>query len=412
MNTKSKRLALLATVLACGIGNAAAAQPPPELGKILSYEEALDVDAAYLAKSGEVSKSEAMRRLRVQQHAGDISEKIRTRYADRLAGIYIEHEPASRLVVRLTGNDPVRPEFHQFDGDQLEVSYLTGAEHTFQDLQQRFEATFGALQARVPGLQGGYVDERTGEVVVEVVRGKVATSASTLASEAAVNFGVRTRVVELEEPTVQQAIFGGGDLDFQRGGQWYICTGAFVVHQPSTGRYGELTAGHCQPDSGVFDYIGHDGAFHLLTHVARQYSNIADIGWARRDPTVAVGPWFWANNQYRQLTGRRTRTSTNVGDQVCRFGRMGGYGCATVFSTSYNPGPICGPNVPGTGTCAATYVGLNSPVNLCQGGDSGGPWFISTVAAGVHTAGNPSAGLCVYTSTDYAYSHLALELLY
>ncbi|MBB3342744.1 hypothetical protein [Luteimonas sp. RC10] len=415
----AKLLPYVACIAVLGVGNIATGHAADSRwiapDGLLSADASMSRDVAGVADALGISEDAARRQLNVQPFADAIAERVRQRHANRLAGVYIEHAPSGRLVVRLTGHDAVRPEFHQFGADPLEVAYEVGADHTLADLQRRFDTGFPTLGQRMQGLQGGYVDERTGQIVIERVRGEKAMRQADVQRLAAAHFGVPVRVVEPDAPNEQQAVFGGGLLDYVRSGITYICTGGFVVGNTAS-QYGTLTAGHCQPTSGTYSYLGHDGASHSLTHVARAYNSTSDIGWARPVPAASVGPWVWTGAAYAQVTGRRTQAATTVGNVICRYGRTGGYGCATVFSKAYSPGSICGPAVPGTAACSATFVGLNSSAGLCQGGDSGGPWFIAVaggvVAAGVHSAGNPSAGLCVYTSTDYAYSALGLSLVY
>lgn len=403
--------ALAFAVAACGVSTEPdRGQSNDDIGAnaltLLSNLVSEELDARGVAEALGISLEDARGRINVQEHSGPIIERLRKQYESRLAGLYIEHEPTHRIVVRLTGPEVVRSEFHRFGDDLLEVAFVTGADRTFADLQRSFELGFAGLTAATSAVQGGYVDERTGDIVIEVLRNddKAKAAASSLRTQ----LGAPVRLVELDEPNQAQAVFGSGRLSFPFGGGTSACTNAFVVRHAASNSYGVLTAGHCQSSSGLYSYTGVDSAAHSLGFQARKFDSSADIAWLGSGATD-VGPWFYAN-AWRQLTGRRTQASTAVGNQICRYGTFGGYGCATVYSVAYNPGSSCGPT--GTSPCSATFVGLNGATNLCQPGDSGGPWFISTVAAGVHRGGNPSAGLCSYTSTDYAYSSLGLNLLY
>jgi len=176
-----------------------AASPPPDLGNILGYEAALEVDAQNVATSLKISLEEAKSRLKVQEHSSPITERLRKQYESRLAGLYIEHEPTHRIVVRLTGHAVIRPEFHHFDGDSLEVAFVPGAAHKLSHLQKRFDKVFGRLTASTPAVQGGYVDERTGEVVIEVLRGESKAKAQAMALRSEI--GAPIRVVELPNRT-------------------------------------------------------------------------------------------------------------------------------------------------------------------------------------------------------------------
>ena len=70
-------------------------------------EEALAEDAAQYAGQFRVSPAEALRRLKAQQDSVSATDAIAREFADRLAGISIEHAPEYRIVVLLTGSDPV-----------------------------------------------------------------------------------------------------------------------------------------------------------------------------------------------------------------------------------------------------------------------------------------------------------------
>ena len=77
------------------------AQPPK------TQTEALADDAAQYAAQFGVFPSEALRRLRAQQASVAATDAIAQEFAARLAGISIEHSPEYRIVVLLTGPEPV-----------------------------------------------------------------------------------------------------------------------------------------------------------------------------------------------------------------------------------------------------------------------------------------------------------------
>lgn len=176
MNAKwLRRMAYAVVVCAGSVGTAIAAGPigvtpagvaPAEM---LNFEQAMEVDAIWVATALDITPEEARSRLNLQEQAGEISERIREQYANRLAGIYIEHEPTSRLVVRLTGPEAERTRFHHFGADTLEVAFVPGADRTLVELQQLLDANLENIKAELPTFQGSYVDERTSEVVIDVL---------------------------------------------------------------------------------------------------------------------------------------------------------------------------------------------------------------------------------------------------
>ncbi|MCR6700960.1 MAG: S1 family peptidase [Dokdonella sp.] len=418
MNAKHSVLALACVALyGAGIAGAAASDLPGSTPtNPLSAEQALDLDAAWVANASGIAPETARARLLIQRAAGPIAERVRTQYADRLAGLYIEHEPTSRLVVRLTGYDAVRPEFHNVSGHNLEVVYVLGADHALADLQQRFDVGFHKLQARMPEVESGYVDERTGEVVIEVLRDAKSPRVADLQRAAGGAFGVPTRVVQVDEPLVNQTLQGSGRLDFSQGLTLTYCTNAFVVEtiaSPKT--YGTVTAGHCQADSGTYAYTGVDGATHSLSYVSQKFDADTDIRWASIAGGVSnVAATFYASGAYRTVNGVLTKAATLVGQTMCGYGTATTNKCGTVQSTAYNPGSICGPGVvigSGTNTCNASFVRVDAAGGACQAGDSGGPWFDTNLAAGVHKAGTMLGSRCVYTSIDdIGLSPLGLQI--
>jgi hypothetical protein len=418
MNAKHVLALACAACAAASLAQGAVAAQSPGSDRFhpASAEQARASSIQMVAKSFGLTPAAAASRMNVEEHAPDIVERIRTQYANRLAGVYIEHAPTHRLVVRLTGFSTVPREFYQFGNDQLVVDYKVGAEYTLANLQKRFERGFAGLKERLPQLQSGYVDERTGELVLEVVNdqpkatdAKLATASETAAAsnarvaqqQLATNyFGVATRVASIGR-IANQAIRGSGNLD-ATGVQ---CTGAFTVKSVSTPvTYGLLTAGHCQATTLNYTEVNTTTPITGLSWVAAKNDASSDIGWASISTTAADAvKSFYNGSMFVTPALRLTKAGTSVGMTLCHYGRStvskGGV-CGTVGSTAYSPGSICGSS--GTGLCSPTFVAVDVSISsACQPEDSGGNWY-STLnqPAGVHKAGDVTTGRCVYTSTD------------
>src|SRR5687768_15094375 len=98
-------IAVLLLLAACG----SADEAPSQQDTADPVEEAATIaDATELAKSLEVTPAEAARRLRAQAVLGDHLSGLRAVHADRLAGVYYQHHPDFRAVVRLKGEGPPR----------------------------------------------------------------------------------------------------------------------------------------------------------------------------------------------------------------------------------------------------------------------------------------------------------------
>jgi len=418
MNAKHVLALACAACAATGLAQGAVAAQSPGSDRFhpASAEQARASSIQMMGRSFGISPAAAASRLNIEEHTPDIVERIRTQFANRLAGVYIEHAPTHRLVVRLTGFQPVQQQFYQFGNDQLVVDYQVGAEHTFADLQKRFERGFAGLKTRLPQLQSGYVDERTGQLVLEVVNdqprvasAKLATASDTAAARTARAqqqqlgnnyFGVATRVEPIGR-IANQAIKGSGNLD-ATGVQ---CTGAFTVKNNAlTPVYGLLTAGHCQAATLNYTEVNTIMPITALTWVATKNDASSDIGWASVSTTATDAVNSFHNGSMFITAGSPlSKTSTLVGQGMCHYGRSltskGGV-CGTVQSKAYNPGSICGTS--GTSACSPVFVAVDvATTSACQPEDSGGNWFTGDRPAGIHKAADPSiSGRCVYTSTD------------
>lgn len=392
-------LGCAAALAATGLAEGVAAQGLL-VSQPLSAEQAFDADAQGVANYLGISLEAARSRLNVDEHLAPITGTIREQFANRLAGIYIEHEPTHRLVVRLTGNDLVLPQNFAFGKDKLEVDFEPGASATFAELQKRFDAGFPALLKRLPALRSGYVDERTGNIVLEVLRDpKTPVLARTVAAQQQLAdnvFGMSTQLVSVTEPIFNQTVHGSGTLDFNQGMVPTTCTGAFTVSTRSLPvHYGLLTAGHCQSDSGIYNYTEAQGTTTAsLTYVTSKFDADTDIAWAETGTSSTSVDDQFLTDFWRHTSGTLSKASTTVGQTMCGYGAAGLDRCGTVQSITYNPGSIC------NGPCHSVYVRVDAATNSCQASDSGGPWADGYLAAGVHKAGTLSGALCIYTSVD------------
>lgn len=383
-------LAAAATMLATSAS--ARAQEPA----IQSSEAALAQDAAEYARMFGTTPEEAARRLRAQEASVAVTDRIAAEQAERLAGISVEHWPEFRILVRLTGSDPVADEAVVIDGLTVPVVYRTGATATRAQLSAALTAHQAEMAAQLPHPPGIGIDLSVGAIVVSASRSDVdALGAIPIAERLAAIAGVPVRV-RGDGVTVQMAAEGGARVTGTNPGdpRRYACTTGFVVTDGE--RTAITTAAHC-PDA--LDYVGADGTRTSLPFVGQW-------GWGYQDVQinggdVAMAPSFFADSaksELRQVEGRRALSSTRAGDFVCHRGERTGYSCATVQLVEFAPaGALCG------GRCTPTWVTVAGP--NCKGGDSGAPVFLGGRAFGIVKGGSyrpdGSCGFYFYMSTDY-----------
>jgi streptogrisin C len=341
---------------------------------VQSPDDALRQDAATLALRWGVAPEVAEQRLRAQAETASYTDALRGRFADRLAGIAIEHAPGFRIVVLLTGDAPVADEHLLAAGIDVPVVFRTGAAATEAEVVAaigRDQAAIRAALTRPPGI--GF-DPRTGAMVVLVQRTDADLFGATELRDAFAELtGVPVEVRVFDRDLLASGVEGGGRVVGLNpaDGHRYVCTTGFVVTDGQ--RSGVVTAAHC-PDQ--LEWRG--------TEAAPPLRFVGQWGWGSQDVQVHAAPGplqptFLADSARsvsRPVTAARTRTSLRAGEALCHRGERTGYSCAEVGLTDFAPaGDLCG------GPCLPTWVTVAGPT--CRSGDSGGPVFAGTTAFGI-----------------------------
>ena len=359
---------------------------------VQTQDQALAEDAEQYAAQFGVAPDEALRRLKAQQASVAATDAIAGEFADRLAGMSIEHSPDYRIVVLLTGNEPVADR----SAAGVPIIFRTGAKATHVQAVAAMRRHLIDLRTDLPNARGAGYDQRTGEVVLLVTpedARRLGIDAIRARAEQVSGVAVRVVINELNESNM--SVDGGGrveGLNLQTNRR-NLCTTAFVVTNGETNAI--TTAAHCPDD---LTYVDRDGTTVSLPM-------IGSWGAAYRDVQIngspnSPDPIFYSNRgagTLRRLVSWRNVASTRAGDFVCHYGESSGYSCATVELTDYAPpGDLCG------GPCSPTWVTVRGPT--CVPGDSGGPVFSGEVAFGIAKGINREGGRCLfyyYMSTDY-----------
>jgi streptogrisin C len=358
-----------------------------------SQPQALVEDASQYAAQFGVAPAEALRRLKAQQASVPATDAVAREFAGRLAGISIEHSPDYRIVVLLTGSEPVA----ERSAAGVPIVFRTGAKATRAQALAALKRHLIDFRSDLPNARGAGYDQHTGEVVLLVTREDAnRLGVEAIRSRAEQVGGVPVRVVVNELNETDMSVDGGGRVEGVNllTNRRNLCTTAFVITNGETSAI--TTAAHC-PDE--LTYVDRDGSTVTLPM-------IGSWGAAYRDVQIngspnSPEPLFYSNRGagvLRRLVSWRNVASTRAGDFVCHYGESSGYSCATVELTDYAPpGDLCG------GPCSPTWVTVKGPG--CIAGDSGGPVFSGEIAFGIAKGVNrASSGQCLfyyYMSTDY-----------
>ena len=373
------------------------AEPAHAQIPIQSEYDALAEDAGAYARIFDVSIDVALRRLVAQQVSVAATDALARTYADRLAGIVIDHGEPYRIVVSLTGDAPVPDQVIHAGSLDVPVQFTTGAGATRAAIIAAIAAHQAELRAALANPPGMGVDPRTGRLVVMVKSSDIADAgADALAARFSAIAGVPVEIRSLGSLDSDLALEGGGRLigPDPVSGRRNLCTAGFVATDGA--RTAIATAAHC-PDS-LFDtapgrpdvaltMIGAWGARYQDVQLHTASEPMAPLFLVGKSPPVS-----------RSVTSWRNRDSTRVGDFVCHRGERTGYSCATVAFVDFAPaGDLC------AGPCPPTWVAVRGPD--CGRGDSGGPVFSRTTAFGLMKGASfADEGTCqlyYYMSTDY-----------
>ena len=368
---------------------------PPSPASIETPLEALAHDAAEYAKLHPVTPVEAILRLQAQEASVAYTDALRGRYQDRLAGLFLEHEPAFRIVFLLTGDTPIAETSITVAGIVVPIVFRTGAPATRDRILAAIAAHQAAIRAALPSPPGMGVNPRTGRLLI-LVRAQDLDGGDPVATAARIEAiaGVPVEVRSWAEADADLAVEGGARVTGRdASGRRFVCTSGFVVTDGA--RTALTTAAHCPDNLSFIDGDKSEVPLPMLGAWGARYQDVQIH--AAPQP---LAPLFHADSktQTRALTSWRNRESTRAGDIVCHRGERTDYSCAEVAFVDYAPpGDLC------AGPCTPTWVAVKGPA--CKSGDSGGPVFLGTIAFGIVKGDSMTAdGTCrlyYYMSTDY-----------
>ncbi|HEX6095084.1 MAG TPA: PKD domain-containing protein [Thermoanaerobaculia bacterium] len=364
---KSHRFLLMVVVCCLAITPVFAQKPAPP-------SQALLQDAAAYAAQNEVSLDEAVRRLGLQAEIGRLDATL-TDQEPSFAGLWVEHKPEFRLVVRFQDKSAEGRLRTRLATTPL-ANVPVDVRHAAASLAQ-LETRRAAAKQRIKRL-GIPVDTDINiqENRVEIQSDRAQAVRAAIAAERA---PLPERVEILAVPALAKpSVLRGGD------GDPGMCTGGFTVRD-YYGRVGITTAAHCS-NSTTFQGFA-------LPFVDESFYDSGDVQWHLACPYTEVTNEFNSGLGYRGCTGARGRADQTVGTYVCKWGTTTGRTCGYIQSRHAEPSYV--PN------SDDTFVRVNGyGAVLSAPGDSGGPWFLETIAYGINS-GAYSDGDAIYMPINY-----------
>lgn len=339
---------------------------------------ALLEDAATYAAGYGVDVGEAVRRLELQRQIGDLDAALTAEEAGSFAGLWIQHQPAFRVVVQFTDRGAEeRLKSRLATGPLADVVETRRVRFSLDDLQKRQESS--GERARGAGIAFNsdinVLENRVELYVVEPekLQARLAAAGARLPEGVLVK-----RVPQLAQ---SEALVGGTPLS--------TCTGGFTVRNNATGELGISAAAHCGNTQYAQGY--------LLPFRAEDNNTDQDVQWHSACDILEVTNEVNSGIGLRSIIGTMTRTNQTIGSMVCKYGMTTGRTCGTISSKTFDLGA----------NHNATFIRVNNypDGNLSEGGDSGGPWFLEDRAYGSHVgAPGDDPNDSIYMAINYISS--------
>lgn len=349
-----------------------------------------------------VSSAEANKALFLEANRDSALEDIENEFKGRIAGIYVENQPNYKIVVRVKGygtnqkrNITVGNSKSQ---SSLPIEIQYGANETREVAKGQLKKAQKLVSGYFSTVQTVSYNEKRGTIVVDV---KGVNSLVNLKKVDQIksewknpNLPIEVNFVNWSIKPLVDAHGGTFVVDKSQAPTYYDCTTAFGIKNSAGTKY-MSTAAHCpnnfedKQNGTKYTFVGE-----------KPFSQSNDFQW---NSTVAniTNKFYVGPNTTRTLTGRRTLSSTKIGDSVCHYGVATGYSCGTVAAVGTSIG---NPSFPGT-----FWVQVNT--NSCGASDSGGPVFTAlTIASGILSLGamDDVTGACqgyFYVPTDKIYEN-------
>lgn len=145
-----------------------AAEPSRRSAYLESEQSLASVEVKTYAQETGLSVEESRLALAREELAAPRITALRAEFSDRIAGLFWVRVPAQHLVVRLTGSGHVPDRQIQTEAGIVPVEFVTGAAATAEQLGAALSAAGPDLRNKIPELTGAWVDEKTGEIVLDV----------------------------------------------------------------------------------------------------------------------------------------------------------------------------------------------------------------------------------------------------
>lgn len=332
----------------------------------------------------------------------------------RLLSVYVDYEPYYKVTLKLKGNEPVPLWMDEILIDNYSsIGFEYGAKYNFQELNRIYSIAMQSVRAEFGDeLQGSSVNTKYQTIDLEFYseNNKKSFTKNDLISRLGkyqskemqqfLDLPLNFLTLDRKPQNLVSRIYGGSHMN--------ACTANFIWVLPINGSYGSVTSGHCpgfgQPGTQFWKDLETNSLFSITTR-SEFFDSKRDFQWHTFDSSnvqyeIEIYTSSINTHQSHGIFGWLRRDDHWIGQKVCHYGKTSGNSCGEVDSINYNPGSnLC------NGPCDPVYIkishestgSLDYPSLQCEGGDSGGPVYDSSNAAGVFKgSATSSTDSCVF----------------
>jgi len=343
-------------------------------------DDALPGDARAYAAAYGVSGEEAVRRLDLQEDAGELGAALEANEADTFGDLEILHEPDFRVVAYFTR-----------DGEQTIQRYVEGTPLEGIVETRQVGATLAELEAAQAEATNYYKAQGVRfDSGIDVGQNRAEIYLAPRARERLDSTPQVQAARELPAPVVEVAVDElAVPMEYMYGGlATDPCTSGFTVRSKD-GREGFVTAGHCD------NTLRFNGT--VMPFQKQNIRTTHDVQWHTSPSPYDDKAWFrdrdGKGGDYREVRSLLGRKYQRVGKTVCKSGKTTGYTCGTIRNRNYTPSYV------GDARNKFILVDGNGGEKMLDLGDSGAPVFIKNKALGIVVAGK--LGDMIYMPINY-----------
>lgn len=303
-----------------------------------------------------ISINEARKRLELQDLAAEFQTEVAS-IADMVyGGLHIQNTPEFKVVLSVTDKadraliEPLLAGKFEPLSKVVEVRNVKMSLHDLEELVSKFSRI-----TELTGQQANFDIDVIENSAVIISEDPQKFHRALAAARIELPEGIRVRRGTLVKPL---APIGGGESNTN-------CTFGFsVVHQD--GRRGITTAAHCN-DTQYYNGV-------KFSYESERYGVDWDVQWNTTGSYVPTNT-VWNGSSYFRITASKGRAGQAVGEYVCRHGRVTGYQCGYIRTTSLKPANV------NDIAFSPTWIAVGPMYGV--GGDSGAPFFKGSTAYGI-----------------------------